>query len=77
MPYFAEKLHLRRVEGIVFWKFELCREDAAFERRALGTLYQRFPGEEVVFIDRPGGDAVGWGGEEGFVFREEPFGGHA
>jgi hypothetical protein len=40
-------------------------------------LDQCLPGEEVVFIHRPGGDAVWRGDEEGLVFREEAFGGHA
>jgi hypothetical protein len=71
MPYLAEKLHLWRVERIVFGEFELGGEDAAFKGRALGALDQRLPGKEVVFVNGAGGDAVGWGREERFVFREE------
>jgi len=71
MPDLAQELHLRRVQRIVSGKLELGREDAAFEGRAFGSLDQRFPEEEVVFVDGAGGDAVWWGGHEGFVLGEE------
>ena len=71
MPYLAQKLHLWRVERIVLGEFELGGKDAAFKGRALGALDQRLPGEEVVFVNGAGGDTVGWGRKEGFVFREE------
>ena len=71
MPYLAQKLHLWRVERIVLGEFELGGKDATFKGRTLGTLDQRLPGEEVVFINGACGDAVGWGREEGFVFSEE------
>lgn len=75
MPDFAQKLHLGRIERIVFGEGELGGEDAAFEGRALRALDQRLPGEEVVFVDWARGDAVGWGDEKRLVFGEEAFGG--
>jgi hypothetical protein len=77
MPYLAQKLHLGRVKWIVLGEFELRGEDAAFKGRAFGALDQCLPGEEIVFINGACGDAVGWGGEEGFVFGEEALGCHA
>lgn len=75
IPYLAQELHLGWVERIVFGKLQFGGEDAALEGSAFGALDEGFPDEEVVFIDRAGGDAVGRCGEEGFVFLEQALGG--
>ena len=75
MPHLPQKPHARRIQRIVLGEFQLGGEDAAFEGGAVGALDQGFPEEDVVFGDGAGGDAVGWGGGQGFVFVEETPGG--
>lgn len=75
MPDIAQKLHAGRVEWVVLGELELGGEDATFEGSAVGPLDHGFPEEDVVFGDRAGGDAVGWGGGKGAVFVEEAAGG--
>lgn len=77
MPYLTQELHLRRVERVVSGESQLGGKDTAFERRTFGTLDHRLPEEEIVFIDRPGCNAIRWRDEKGFVFGEEAFRGHA
>ena len=76
MPHLARKPHRRRRKRIVFREFELGREDAALERRAFGALYQGFPKEQVVFGDRPSGDAIWRVVGEVLVFLEKALGGY-
>lgn len=81
MPHLAQEAHRGRVQRVILRELELGGEDAAFEGGAVRALDQRFPEEDVVFGDGPGGDAVRGGGGEEFVFVEEAAGcdcgGHA
>lgn len=74
MPHFNHELHLGRRKRIVFWEFEFCGEDTAFEGRAFGALDQSFPEEHVVFCYGAGSYAFWRVGGEPFVFFEEAFG---
>ena len=74
MPHLPQEPHRRRIQRVVLWELQLGRENAAFEGRAVRSLDQSFPEEDVVFGDGAGGDAVGWGGGEEFVFVEEAAG---
>ena len=51
MPQIAEEFHGRRHERVVFWELEFCWENAAFVGCSLGSFYERFPDEEVIFVD--------------------------
>lgn len=73
MPHLTRKPHRRRGQRIIFRKLQLCWEYASFKWRALWSLYQCFPDEEVVFADWAGVDAVGGVVGEVFVFLEEAF----
>ena len=75
MPHLAQKAHRGRVQRVIFGEFQLGGEDAAFKGGAVGALDEGFPEEDVVFGDGAGGDAVGRGGGEQFVFMEEAAGG--
>lgn len=74
MPHLPQEAHRRRVQRIILGELQLGREDAAFKGRAVGSLDQGFPEEDVVFGDRAGGDAVRRGGGEELVFVEEAAG---
>ena len=74
MPDLAQEAHRGRVQRVVLGEVELGGEDAAFEGGAVRSLDQGFPEEDVVFGDGAGGDAVGRGGGEEFVFVEEAAG---
>ena len=74
MPHLAQKAHRRRIQRVILRELQFRREDAAFEGGAVGALDERFPEEDVVFGDGTGGDAVGGGGGEEFVFVEEAAG---
>ncbi len=63
MPYFAQELHLWRIQRVVFRELELCRKDAAFEWSTLRALDQRLPDEKVVLVDRSRCDAIWWVGQ--------------
>lgn len=75
MPDITRKLHNRRHERVVLGKLDLRWEDSPFIRRAFGSLDQRLPEEEVIFVDGAGGDAIGRVLREVFVLMEEPFAG--
>lgn len=74
MPHLPQEPHRGRIERIIFRKLQLGGENAAFKGRAVRSLDQGFPEEDVVFGDGARGDAVGWGGGEEFVFVEEAAG---
>lgn len=73
MPDIAQKTHGGRHERVVLGELELGGKDAAFVGSVLGPLDQGFPDEEVVFVDRAGGDALRRVLREVFVFLEEAF----
>ena len=75
MPDFAHETHLWRRQRIVLRELELCVEHAAFKRRALGPLNQRFPQKHVIFGDGPCGDALGRVCHKPPVLFEQPFAG--
>jgi hypothetical protein len=76
VPDVSKEAHGRWRERIVLWELELCGEDAALERRALGALDEALPVQQVVLGDWAGGDAVWRVVGEGAVFLEEaPVGG--
>lgn len=70
MPDLPQKLHLGRTERVVLGEVEFGGKDAALERGVFRSLDQGFPGEDIVFGDGAGGDAVRWGGGEEPVFVE-------
>jgi hypothetical protein len=71
MPNFAQELHLRRVQRIVFGELELCGKDAALEGSAIWPLDQGFPDEQVILVDWACSDAVRRVGQEGLVLLEQ------
>ena len=73
MPDLTQKLHLGRVERVVFRELELCWKDAAFEWSSFWSLNECFPEEQIILVERASGDAIGRGREEGLVFLEEAF----
>ena len=75
MPNITRKLHDRRHERVILGELDLGRENASLVRRALGSLDQRFPEEEVIFVERAGGDAFGRVLREVLVLLKEPLGG--
>lgn len=72
MPDLPQELHGGRRERVVLGELELGREDAAFERRALRSLDQGLPVQQVVLADGAGGDAVGRVVGEGAVLLQKP-----
>lgn len=75
MPHLAQKPHRRWIERVILGELQFGGEDAAFKGGAVRALDEGFPEEDVVFGDGAGGDAVGRGGGEEFVFVEEAAGG--
>lgn len=76
MPNVARESHCWRHEWIVLRKLQLGREYAALERCALRSLNQSFPYEEIIFRDRPRGDAFWWVLGEVLVLLEEALRGY-
>lgn len=74
MPHLPQKPHRGWIQRVILRELEFGREDATFEGGAVRSLDQSFPEEDVVFGDGAGGDAVGGGGGEEFVFVEEAAG---
>lgn len=76
VPNVTRKLHDRRHERVVLGELDLGGENASFIWRALGTLYEGFPEEQVVFVDGAGGDAIRRILREMSVLLKEPLGGN-
>ena len=74
MPHLPQKPHRRWIQRVILRELEFGGENATFEGCAVWALDQSFPEEDVVFGDGAGGDAVGGGGGEEFVFVEEAAG---
>jgi hypothetical protein len=51
VPHFAGELHCWWCKRIVLWELELCWKYSSFKRRALRSLNQSLPEEDVVFGD--------------------------
>lgn len=72
MPHPATyKLHRRRRKRVVLGEIQLRSKDAAFKRRALRTLDERFPVEHIVFRHGSRGDAIGRVRRQILVFMEQ------
>ena len=50
VPHFCFEDHLRRIVGIVVWKFELCLEVAALVQCVLWSFEHDVPEEEIIVI---------------------------
>lgn len=76
MPQLAREAHRRWGERVVVGEFQLGREEAALEWRALWAHYERLPHEEVVLADGACRDAIRRVVCQVLVFLEEALAGY-
>jgi len=71
MPHLPQKPHTRWRQRIILRELQLRRENTTLERRALWSLDERLPIQQVIFGHRAGGYAFWWIVGQKAVFMEE------